>query len=98
MELINQITLDGLTADAVSVGTQQYLIQEEQPPVPVGNIHRAAFVNSLQGRELLQGYEIDENYKQAILAVWGETPTVVEEPPKNEGYAEEDAPSEGVPA
>jgi len=96
MELVKQITLDCLTADAVSIGAQQYLLQEGLPPVPVGDTHRTAFVNSARGRDRLQGFELDENFKQAIFAVWGETPTVVEEPPKNEDSAEDPPGEEGT--
>ena len=42
------MSLDELTQDSVSVGTRKY-IEEEGVKYFVGNIHRRAFVNSIDG-------------------------------------------------
>jgi len=80
MKLTEQIFLDSLCKDAVSVRRQSFLLQNGHE-LPVGDVHRMAFVNSASGRELLQGCEIDERFKQAIFAAWGDEATVTEPVP-----------------
>jgi len=68
------ISLDELTQDSVSVATRKY-IEEEGVKYFVGNIHRRAFVNSIDGRKEIND-NLSEPYLSAVMAVWGSSPTV----------------------
>lgn len=74
--MLEKITLDMLTQDSVSVKRQQYAIVNGVE-YPIGEPHRKAFVNSIDGREAVSN-EVPEPQKNAIFAVWGDTPTVTE--------------------
>lgn len=67
-------TLDMLTADSVSVKTQKYVVVDGVE-YPIGEPHRRAYVNDEAGRAAVQD-ELPEAQANAILAVWGDTPTV----------------------
>lgn len=71
-----KITLDMLTQDSVSVKKQQYTVVEGKE-YPISEPWRRAYVNSAQGRARVQT-EVPEPYRNAIYAVWGDTPTVTE--------------------
>lgn len=75
--MIEKITLDMLTQDSVSVKRQQYIIQDEKE-YAIGKPWRRAYINSVRGRQQIEN-EVPEPYLSAIMAVWGDTPTVVEE-------------------
>jgi hypothetical protein len=77
MEMIEKITLDALTSDSVSVQKQKYTIVDGKE-YPIGEPWRRAYVNSIQGRQQLQA-EVSEPYLSAIMAVWGDAPTVTEQ-------------------
>lgn len=70
-------TLDMLTETSVSVKTQKY-IEHEGIEYAVGEPHRKAYVNSERGRAEIAA-ELPEPYLSAVLAVWGEAPTVFED-------------------
>lgn len=70
-------TLDMLTQDSVSVKTQKY-VEVEGAEYPIGEPHRRAYVNSEAGRAAVEA-ELPEAQQNAIFAVWGDAPTVVEE-------------------
>ena len=71
------ITLDMLTADSVSLKKQKYTTVNGKE-YPIGEPWRRAYVNSIQGRQQLQA-EVPEPYLSAIMAVWGDAPTVTEQ-------------------
>jgi len=71
-----KITLDMLTQDSVSLKKQQYATVDGKE-YPIGEPWRRAYINSVQGRAQVQA-EVPEPYLSAIMAVWGETPTVTE--------------------
>ena len=75
--MIEKITLDMLTQDSVSVKTQNYVVVEGIE-YPIGQPHRRAYVNSIRGRQAVDE-ELPEAQKNAIFAVWGNEPTVVED-------------------
>ena len=77
MELTEKITLDMLTQNSVSVLRQQFLSVSGTEMQVGGNI-RNAYVNSASGRKNLKEALPDEYYN-AVLAVWGDIPTVTEE-------------------
>lgn len=74
--MIEKITLDMLTSDSVSVKTQKYVVVDDIE-YPIGEPHRRAYVNDVAGRAAVQA-ELPEAQANAVLAVWGDTPTVVE--------------------
>ena len=76
MELKEKITLDMLTKDSVSVLRQQF-INYNGTEMQVGENVRNAYMNSKSGREQLKTVLSDEYYN-AVMAVWGEIPTVDE--------------------
>ena len=74
--MIETITLDALTQDGVSIKTQKNILQDGVT-YEIDQPHRCAYVNSARGRQqLLQN--VPEPYRGAVLAVWGDAPTVQE--------------------
>lgn len=71
-----KIALDMLTTDSVSVKTQKYTIVEGKE-YPIGQPHRKAYSNSARGRQEVET-ELPEPQRNAIFAVWGDTPTVAD--------------------
>lgn len=76
MDIKTKITLDMLTTDSVSVLKQQY-ITIDGADVKVGENVRNAYMNTQTERELLKS-ELPEEYYNAVIAVWGDTPIVAE--------------------
>jgi len=74
--MIEKYTLDMLTQDSVSVKKQTYIDYMGQQ-YPIGEPWRRAYVNSIQGREQIIA-ELPQVQVNAIMAVWGDTPTVTE--------------------
>ena len=68
-------TVDMLTTDSVSILTQQ-TIDVGGVTYTLGN-NRRAYVNSTGGREALAA-EQPEDVVAAVMAIWGDTPTVTE--------------------
>ncbi len=68
------ISLDELNKNSVSVVTRKY-IEEDGVKYFVGDIHRKAYVNSVDGRSEINN-ELQEPYLSAVMAVWGDSPTV----------------------
>lgn len=81
MELKEKITLDMLTKESVSVLRQQFLNYNGVDMQVGGNI-RNAYMNDESGREQLRKVLSDEYYN-AVMAVWGDNPTV-DEPAESE--------------
>lgn len=75
--MVTKTTLDMLTKTSVNVKTQKY-IEDGGIEYVVGEPHRKAYVNSERGRAEIAA-ELPEPYLSAVLAVWGENPTVSEE-------------------
>jgi len=76
--------LDRLTEDYVSVKRQIYFAMNNNK-YHLGEPHRKSFINSQQGRDLLETSEdIPTKYKQAIFDVWGDAPTIEEAEPEDE--------------
>lgn len=72
------ISLDELNQNSVSVVTRKY-IEEDGTKYFIGDIYRRAYVNSVDGRLEINN-ELEEPYLSAVMAVWGNTPTVVIDP------------------
>ena len=81
MELKEKITLDMLTKDSVSVLRQQFL-NYDGVDMQVGENIRNAYSNNEDDRALLKNILSDEYYN-AVMAVWGDNPTV-DEPTESE--------------
>ena len=77
MEITEKITLDMLTNDSVSVLRQNF-IELNGVPTQVGDNIRNAYANDENGREILRN-TLPEEYYNAVMAVWGDTPTVITE-------------------
>ena len=75
--MAEKITVDTLTKDSVSLKKQQYTTVDGKE-YPIGEPWRRAYVNSVQGRSQVQA-EVPEPYKTAIMAVWGDVPTITEQ-------------------
>jgi hypothetical protein len=82
MEITKEYKLDLLTENSVSLVMIDYLTMKDGSKVQVGPIARRAYTNSaLQRQELME--RLPEKYYNAIFAVWGDTPTIVDlEPSK----------------
>lgn len=76
MEIKEKITLDMLTEDSVSVLKQKY-ISVDGTDIKVGENVRNAYMNTQTGREQLKSI-LPEEYYNAVLAVWGDSPTMAE--------------------
>lgn len=70
-------TLDTLTQDSVSVKKQTYIDYMGQQ-YPIGEPWRRAYMNDIKGRQQIVD-ELPQAQVNAIMAVWGDTPTVAEE-------------------
>ena len=78
--MYEEITLQDLDRDKVNVMRQKY-IELEGTSYPIGDIFRRSYANSVNGRKQVQE-EIAEPYFSAVMAVWGEEPTVFPEEPE----------------
>lgn len=76
MDIEERKTVDMLTKDSVSILTQKFITINDIP-TQVGENHRNGYVNSESGRERLTEEEPQE-VQDAVLAIWGELPTVTE--------------------
>lgn len=74
--MVKKITLDMLTNDTVSVKTQDFATIDGQQ-YAIGQPHRKAYVNSAEGRAAVSA-ELPTAQANAIMAVWGDTPTVTD--------------------
>jgi hypothetical protein len=75
--VIEKITLDMLTERSVSVKKQRYY-NDNGTLYPIGQPHRKAYVNSIFGRQEVRA-ELPQEYQNAIFAIWGNEPTILEE-------------------
>ena len=76
MEIKEKIILDMLTNDSVSVLKQQYITVDGMD-IKVGDNVRNAFMNTQTEREQLKEI-LPEEYYNAVMAVWGDNPTIAE--------------------
>lgn len=76
MEIKEKLTLDMLTTDSVSVLKQQY-ITVDGTDIKVGDNIRNAYMNTQTERELLKA-KLPVEFYNAVIAVWGNSPTVAE--------------------
>lgn len=75
--MIERYTINNLTQDSVSVKRQTFIEYQGQEFL-IGEPWRRAYVNSEGGRQQIIE-ELPQAQVNAILAVWGDEPTVEEE-------------------
>lgn len=75
---MNNIIVDMLTRDSVSILTRKTVVIDGQT-YTLGD-HRCAYSNSAAGREILAA-EQPEDVVAAVMARWGDAPTVTEQNP-----------------
>lgn len=75
--MIERYTIDNLTQDSVSVKRQTFIEYQGQEFL-IGESWRRAYVNSEGGRQQIID-ELPQAQVNAIMAVWGDAPTVEEE-------------------
>lgn len=75
-----EISLDELDVYKVSVETKQF-VEVDGVLYQIGTPHRRAYSNSSQDRILISE-ELAEPYLSAVMAVWGDEPTVFPSPPE----------------
>lgn len=68
------ITIDALNKNSVSIKRQKTITSDGET-YEIGDPHRCAYVNSASGREQIAA-EVPDPYLSAVLAVWGDTPTI----------------------
>ncbi len=91
MEINEEITVDMLSVESVSILTRKVLVEGETKS-QVGENHRRTYLNSVSGREELIK-EQTENVVNAVFAIWGVEPlieeSIIEEGNENYGEKEE---------
>lgn len=75
--MITKIIIEALNERSVSIKSQKYLLTKGIE-YPIGLPHRCAYVNSDRGRSEIAA-ALEEPYLSAVMAVWGDTPTVIED-------------------
>lgn len=78
-----EISLDELDVYKVSVETKQF-VDVDGVLYQIGTPHRRAYSNSSQDRVLISE-ELAEPYLSAVMAVWGDEPTVFPQEPDPHG-------------
>lgn len=81
--ITEQISLDELDIFKVSIETKQF-VEVDGVLYQIGTPHRRAYSNSEQDRILI-AEELAEPYLSAVMAVWGDNPTVFPPPPESHG-------------
>lgn len=81
MEIKEEIRLELLNQDSVSIVFTKYIEYSGQK-LQVGEAVRTAYTNSAQGRTELEN-QVPKPYLSAVLAVWGDTATIVYPDPEN---------------
>lgn len=75
MDVIQKATVDMLTNTSVSILTQKF-VKVDGKETQLGKNHRKAYVNTEAGRKVLES-EQDESTINAVFAIWGDVPTVI---------------------
>ena len=76
MDIKEKITIDMLTTDSVSILRQKFISIDNQD-MQIGSNIRNAYTHSIFGREKIQKI-LPEKFYDAIISVWGDTPTIDE--------------------
>lgn len=82
MDIIKKVTVDMLTDKSVSILMQNF-VQIDDQEKQLGENHRKAYANTEAGRQALMS-EQEETTVQAVFAIWGDAPTVINEEQETE--------------
>lgn len=82
MDVLKKVTVDMLTDKSVSILTQNF-VQVDGKKTQLGENHRKAYVNTEAGRKALMSEQEDATV-QAVFAIWGDAPTVINEEQETE--------------
>ena len=88
MNIIENKNIEDLCVDGVIIATQKMLISDDEEPQKVGDIKRISYGNSARDRNLLKENE-PENIVKAVMAIFGDTPTVDENLSENDEQTNE---------
>ena len=77
MNIIENKNIEDLFVDGVIIATQKMLISDDEEPQKVGDVKRVSYGNWQSDRQRLVENE-PENIVNAVMAIWGDTPTVIE--------------------
>jgi len=75
-EIIDNISFDCLNVNSAFIKRQKALKLNDGTEMPFANPEYFEFKNSVNGRRLLAESNIDTNFKNAVMCVWGDQPTV----------------------
>ena len=82
MDVLKKVTVDMLTDKSVSILTQNF-VQVDGKKTQLGENQRKAYVNTEAGRKALMSEQEDATV-QAVFAIWGDAPTVINEEQETE--------------
>lgn len=77
MNIIENKNIEDLFVDGVIIATQKMLISDGEEPQKVGDVKRVSYGNWESDRQRLVENE-PENIVNAVMAIWGDVPTIVE--------------------
>lgn len=69
--------IEDLCRDGVIIAIQEILVRDDEKPQRVGDVKRVSYGNWESDRQRLIENE-PENIVNAVMAIWGDTPTVIE--------------------
>ena len=69
--------IEDLCRDGVIIAIQEMLVRDDEEPQRVGDVKRVSYGNWESDRHRLIENE-PENIVNAVMAIWGDTPTVIE--------------------
>ena len=75
-EIVDNISFDSLSVSAAFIKRQKALKLKDGTEMPFANPEYFEFKNSVDGRKKLAESDIDKNFKNAVMCVWGDQPTV----------------------
>lgn len=87
MMIKQEISLDELDIYKVSVETKQF-VEVDGVLYQIGTPHRCAYSNNAQDRTLI-AEKLTEPYLSAVMAVWGDSPTIFPPAPEPHGNENE---------
>lgn len=77
MNIEENRNIEDLCRDGVIIAIQEILVRDDEEPQRVGDVKRVSYGNWESDRQRLIENE-PENIVNAVMAIWGDTPTVVE--------------------
>lgn len=86
MDILKKVTVDMLTDKSVSILTQNF-VEVDGKETQLGENYRKAYTNTESGRGTLMA-EQEEATVQAVFAIWGDVPTVINTEQKQETKSE----------